>query len=706
VSRFPMLALGFVVFLVGNARADDSIPAETVDLVKKATVFIKVDGDDWGISGSGFAISSENGNVLVATNNHVAAPSPRPSLKSSGKAGTISVVFDSGTRTERSYKATLVGGDEERDLALLRVTGVKDPPRPIPYTDQVKLIETMTVYSFGFPFGQALSSNKNSPTVTVGKASISALRNGPDGELSIVQIDGSLNPGNSGGPVVDTKGRLVGIAVATIRDAQGIGLTIPAPELVRMVNGRIGRVRVTCKKKEDGSATVCLSADMLDPMSAFRSATAYYVVVPPKQKRPETESLDKHSESKKIALKIEKSVGSAEFTIPAAEGDVLIQVIAESSGKSVVINRVRSYSVASLTRQTAFKGPPLAGWKEFIPGDKSYVVWIPEKPLSHNWQGRTQNRDGLRVRVHHMKCTAPSGLVCEVEMISFLSEGGQMPRNEIEEIIKKGITEAMKGRVTETQEVEQDQLSGTEYTIKADGTVSRVRVFVTGMRVCVVQVTGSSDQVSAEEADTYLSSYRLNGSNVVAGKKPDDPSPGAGPPGVAPGKGPKSPSAKMPVILGGDQDAEFKDIAPSGGFLIGFEIEVESIFDNNVIRGVKPVYLVGTKEVAGSAHGSLSKDAVKVKAKAGYAVGAIEVRSESTFDGMVVIFMKVVDGKLDPKDSYKSEPIGANSGKPAVTIGGDGTPSIGIIGRMKGKDMTGMGLLLKGQEDYEPRGKR
>jgi hypothetical protein len=58
------------------------------------------------------------------------------------------------------------------------------------------------------------------------------------GELAMVQIDGDLNPGNSGGPVVDPQGRLVGVSVARIRDSR-IGLAIPPLELAQMLRGRI-----------------------------------------------------------------------------------------------------------------------------------------------------------------------------------------------------------------------------------------------------------------------------------------------------------------------------------------------------------------------------------------------------------------------------------------------------------------------------------
>jgi hypothetical protein len=74
----------------------------------------------------------------------------------------------------------------------------------------------MPLFAFGFPFGEALARHKGNPAITVSKGSISSLRRDDGGELAIVQIDGELNPGNSGGPVVDAQGRLVGVAVAKV----------------------------------------------------------------------------------------------------------------------------------------------------------------------------------------------------------------------------------------------------------------------------------------------------------------------------------------------------------------------------------------------------------------------------------------------------------------------------------------------------------
>jgi len=102
----------------------------------------------------------------------------------------------------------------------------------------------VTVY--GFPFGDKLAVQAGNPAISVSKGSISGIRRNDRNEVVAVQIDGALNPGNSGGPVVDAEGHLVGIATATITGAH-IGLAVPAEELNRLLDGRVGEVGVAVK---------------------------------------------------------------------------------------------------------------------------------------------------------------------------------------------------------------------------------------------------------------------------------------------------------------------------------------------------------------------------------------------------------------------------------------------------------------------------
>src|SRR4029077_1517632 len=139
----------------------------------------------------------------------------------------VNAVFNSGTAEEQVVAAKTVASDTVRDLAILKVEKVRKVPTPIPLDIGFRPLETTTVFIFGFPFGEALSKTKGNPAITVGRGAVSSVRLDERGEDTEIQIDGALNPGNSGGPVVDAKGRLVGVSVAGIRGGQGYGLTVP-----------------------------------------------------------------------------------------------------------------------------------------------------------------------------------------------------------------------------------------------------------------------------------------------------------------------------------------------------------------------------------------------------------------------------------------------------------------------------------------------
>ncbi len=228
-----------------SAIGDGVIPLTLLEQIKAATVFIHVEGNGGGKTGSGFVVRVDQETGFVVTNHHVITPPTRamvPRLRGipfpprPGGLAQITAVFGSGTPAERSVPAQVVRFDADKDLAVLRVDGIKNLPRPIDISRPPRAVETMPVYVFGFPFGEALALHHGNPAVTVGKGSVSSIRLDDRGTVARVQIDGDLNPGNSGGPVVDTQGRLVGIAVETVPGTR-IGMAIPTAELVRLLDG-------------------------------------------------------------------------------------------------------------------------------------------------------------------------------------------------------------------------------------------------------------------------------------------------------------------------------------------------------------------------------------------------------------------------------------------------------------------------------------
>jgi Trypsin-like peptidase domain len=93
----------------------------------------------------------------------------------------------------------------------------------------------MEVIAFGFPFGTALAPDrKGYPAVSVNAGSVTSLRQ-VEGRLHRIQLDAVLNPGNSGGPVLDGSGKVVGVVVAGV-EGRGVNFAIPANEVTRFVS--------------------------------------------------------------------------------------------------------------------------------------------------------------------------------------------------------------------------------------------------------------------------------------------------------------------------------------------------------------------------------------------------------------------------------------------------------------------------------------
>jgi S1-C subfamily serine protease len=172
-------------------------------------------------AGSGTIIAPDG---YILTNDHVVQGSD-----------LMVVTLQDGTTLE----ATLVGTDPATDLAVLRANG-----SGLPYAtlgDSGALRAGQLVIAIGNPFG--FQSTVSTGVVSaVGRALRS--REGRPIE-NIIQHTAPLNPGNSGGPLVDSRGRLVGVNTAIIAMAQGIGFSIPANTARWVVSQLLahGRVR-------------------------------------------------------------------------------------------------------------------------------------------------------------------------------------------------------------------------------------------------------------------------------------------------------------------------------------------------------------------------------------------------------------------------------------------------------------------------------
>lgn len=270
----PLLA---VLVCAANVSAQPQLPADKLAAIKRATVMVKVDSGTAAGSGSGFLVRVEKTTGYIATNSHVVNLSDdhRP-RRGEVRDAAVEVVFDSGLPTERTAPARVVADDPDHDLAIIKVENVKNLPAPLDLANPPKLVETMPVLVCGFPFGESLATGRRHPAITIGKASVSSVRTDEAGQVAVVQLDGALNPGNSGGPIVTPDGKLVGVAVATIRGA-GIGLAVPYHELHRLLAGRVGAAAVYVAPAGPDNLTLRLEVPLIDPLGRVKSVTAYHM---------------------------------------------------------------------------------------------------------------------------------------------------------------------------------------------------------------------------------------------------------------------------------------------------------------------------------------------------------------------------------------------------------------------------------------------
>ncbi len=169
-------------------------------------------------AGSGVIISSDG---YIVTNNHVV-----------GQADMFDVILND----KRIFKGTLVGKDRLSDLAVIKIEGNNLPVIEYGNSDEIKIGEW--VLAVGNPF-EILTSTVTAGIVSAKGRNINLNEGGIE---SYIQTDAAVNPGNSGGALVDTEGRLVGINTAISSETgvfAGYSFAIPVSLMDRVVGDLI-----------------------------------------------------------------------------------------------------------------------------------------------------------------------------------------------------------------------------------------------------------------------------------------------------------------------------------------------------------------------------------------------------------------------------------------------------------------------------------
>jgi putative serine protease PepD len=197
----PIVRLGFAHADAQVERRPHSVAAVAARVLP-SVVEIKVRSSGEGDTGSGFVIERDGTNGYVLTNNHVIS-------LAATQGGTVSVTFNDG----KSATAQIIGRAPTSDLAVLRVTRVSGL-RPIALGDSTSIAVGDPVIAIGSPLG--LSGTVTEGIVSALHRPVAARGQGTDTDAVIdaIQTDAAVNPGNSGGPLVDVAGRVIGVTSA------------------------------------------------------------------------------------------------------------------------------------------------------------------------------------------------------------------------------------------------------------------------------------------------------------------------------------------------------------------------------------------------------------------------------------------------------------------------------------------------------------
>ena len=218
------------VVIQGAGAGSPTDVEQVAKAVTPSVVLLKVQGAGAADEGSGIVLSADG---LILTNNHVVA--------AAADGGSVSVVTSDGT----AYVGKIVGRDPVTDLAVVQAKGASGLTTAS-IGDSAKLDVGQPVVAIGAPLGlqgtvtTGIVSALDRPVVSSGDGS------GQSSVTEAIQTDAAVNPGNSGGPLVNAEGQVVGInsAIASLSGSApgtqpgsiGLGFAIPIDEAMRVAH--------------------------------------------------------------------------------------------------------------------------------------------------------------------------------------------------------------------------------------------------------------------------------------------------------------------------------------------------------------------------------------------------------------------------------------------------------------------------------------
>lgn len=212
---------------------------DVIERVSKALVFVKGASEAGQQLGSGFLLTPDG---KIATNLHVIR-----GMTSGGVQLASGEIYD---------KFSVLAFDERKDLAIIQIAGFDLPTIELGNSNGVRAGES--VFAMGSPLGL-----KGSVTAGV----VSAVRDDFSGGFKVIQTDAAVNPGNSGGPLMTSDGKAIGVITSKLRGTEALNFAVP----INYVRGLLASLQKPMDLKALHMALSASGGDVFKDSAAFPS---------------------------------------------------------------------------------------------------------------------------------------------------------------------------------------------------------------------------------------------------------------------------------------------------------------------------------------------------------------------------------------------------------------------------------------------------
>ncbi len=220
-----------------SSKANDKNDIYSLGCKQAVGVTTEVTTTNWfgqtsssAVSGSGFVVTADG---YIVTNYHVIEYAYKYNYK-------VSVMFYDGT----TYEATIVGVDESNDIAVLKIDATGLSPIDVGDSESIQVGEE--VYAIGNPLGELAFTMTTGHVSALGRSIVTSEKSSA---ISMFQFDAAVNSGNSGGPLYNSNGEVIGVVTAKYSSSgvEGLGFAIPINDAIDIANDLITKGYVTGK---------------------------------------------------------------------------------------------------------------------------------------------------------------------------------------------------------------------------------------------------------------------------------------------------------------------------------------------------------------------------------------------------------------------------------------------------------------------------